>query len=55
MYGKDICENISKHRVLAKSWSKTKLIGRMPGAARVGVWVLRWTHTFYLDDQNFGI
>ena len=26
-----------------------------PGAARVGVWVLRWTHTFYLEDQNFNI
>ena len=25
------------------------------GAARVGVWVLRWTHTFYLEDQNFNI
>ena len=23
-----------------------------PGAARVGVWVLRWTHRFYLEDQN---
>ena len=25
------------------------------GAARVGVWVLRWTHRFHLEDQNFNI
>ena len=29
------------------------LLMDVSGAALVGVWVLRWTHRFYLEDQNF--
>ena len=35
--------------------SKVLLLLFKSGAARVGVWVLRWTHRFYLEDQNFNI
>ena len=37
------------------SSSKCDQVQVNPGAARVGVWVLRWTHRLYLEDQNFNI